>query len=73
MARVLWQRLLGKKVVFITGTDEHGEKIATAAAAQGSNPSEHCNVISEAYKTLWKDVIFNYLRHLRSVYSQLTR
>lgn len=73
MARVLWQRLLGKKVVFITGTDEHGEKIATAAAAQGSNPSEHCNVISEAYKTLWKDVIFNHLRHLRSVYSQLTR
>lgn len=68
MARVLWQRLLGKKVVFITGTDEHGEKIATAAAAQGSNPSEHCNVISQAYKTLWKDVIFNHQRHILSVY-----
>jgi methionyl-tRNA synthetase len=56
MVRILWQRLLGKKVVFITGTDEHGEKIATAAAARGSDPSEHCDVISEAYKTLWKDV-----------------
>ncbi|KAF2318718.1 hypothetical protein GH714_010287 [Hevea brasiliensis] len=28
-----FQRLLGKKVIFVTGTDEHGEKIATAAAA----------------------------------------
>ena len=56
MVHILWQRLLGKKVVFITGTDEHGEKIATAAAAQGSDPSEHCDVISQAYKTLWKDV-----------------
>ncbi|KAK1572294.1 hypothetical protein Q3G72_030318 [Acer saccharum] len=31
-----FQRLLGKKVIFITGTDEHGEKIAAAAAASGS-------------------------------------
>lgn len=55
---MLWQRLLGKRVIFVTGTDEHGEKIAAAAAANGSNPSEHCDVISQAYKTLWKNVIF---------------
>ena len=48
---------MGKKVIFITGTDEHGEKIATAAMAQGSTPREHCDLISEAYKTLWKDVM----------------
>jgi methionyl-tRNA synthetase len=53
-----WQRLLGKKVIFVTGTDEHGEKIAASAAAAGSTPSEHCDVISQAYKTLWKDVSF---------------
>lgn len=52
----LYQRLLGKKVIFITGTDEHGEKIATAATASGSSPIEHCNNISQAYKFLWKDV-----------------
>ena len=57
IVHISWQRLLGKKVVFITGTDEHGEKIATAAAAQGSALSEHCDVISKAYKTFWKDVI----------------
>ena len=50
------QRLLGNKVVFITGTDEHGEKIATAAAACGCSPAEHCNVVSQAYRTLWRDV-----------------
>lgn len=61
-----FQRLLGKKVVFITGTDEHGEKIATAAAARGSDPSEHCDVISEAYKTLWKDLDISYDKFIRT-------
>lgn len=45
-----------KKVIFVTGTDEHGEKIATAAAAVGSSPSEHCDTISQAYRTLWEEV-----------------
>lgn len=52
------QRLLGKKVIFITGTDEHGEKIATAAAAGGSSPAEHCDLVSQAYNALWEDVRF---------------
>ena len=37
--------------------DKHGENIVTAAIAQGSVLSEHCDVISKAYKTLSKDVI----------------
>ena len=48
MVHILWQRLLRKNVVFISRMDEHGEKIATAAAARGSDPSEHCDVISQA-------------------------
>lgn len=50
------QRLLGKKVIFVTGTDEHGEKIAMAAAASGYKPAEHCDIVSQAYRGLWKDV-----------------
>ncbi|KAL4621178.1 methionine--tRNA ligase, chloroplastic/mitochondrial [Castanea sativa] len=61
-----FQRLLGKKVIFITGTDEHGEKIATAAAAQGSDPSEHCDVISQSYKTLWRDLDISYDKFIRT-------
>ncbi|KAJ8433735.1 hypothetical protein Cgig2_019803 [Carnegiea gigantea] len=45
-------RLLGKEVIFVTGTDEHGEKIATAAATAGSSPSKHFDAISQAYKAL---------------------
>ncbi|KAF5742661.1 methionine--tRNA ligase mitochondrial [Tripterygium wilfordii] len=61
-----YQRLLGKKVTFITGTDEHGEKIATAASALGSTPTEHCDVISQAYKALWKDLDIAYDRFIRT-------
>ncbi|XVF23860.1 hypothetical protein REPUB_Repub13aG0076100 [Reevesia pubescens] len=61
-----FQRLLGKQVIFITGTDEHGEKIATAAAACGSSPSEHCDVISQAYKMLWKDLDIAYDKFIRT-------
>ncbi|KAI3848981.1 hypothetical protein MKX03_001073 [Papaver bracteatum] len=61
-----FHRLLGKKVVFITGTDEHGEKIATAAAASGSSPIEHCNNISQAYKILWKDLDIAYDKFIRT-------
>ncbi|XP_064968049.1 methionine--tRNA ligase, chloroplastic/mitochondrial-like isoform X2 [Musa acuminata AAA Group] len=50
-----FQRLLGKKVVFITGTDEHGEKIAAAAQASGRSPREHCDTISQSYRILWRE------------------
>ncbi|KAK9070520.1 hypothetical protein SSX86_010922 [Deinandra increscens subsp. villosa] len=61
-----FQRLTGKKVVFITGTDEHGEKIATAAAAGGSTPNDHCDTISQAYRVLWKDLDISYDKFIRT-------
>lgn len=50
------QRLRGKRVRFVTGTDEHGEKIADAAKARGMQPQEHCDSIVEEYKSLWSQV-----------------
>ncbi|KAL0370683.1 UNVERIFIED_CONTAM: Methionine--tRNA ligase, chloroplastic/mitochondrial [Sesamum angustifolium] len=61
-----FQRLLGKEVIFITGTDEHGEKIASAAAANGSSPSEHCDIISEGYRALWKELDISYDKFIRT-------
>ncbi|XP_042382866.1 methionine--tRNA ligase, chloroplastic/mitochondrial-like [Zingiber officinale] len=61
-----FQRLLGKRVVFITGTDEHGEKIAAAAEASGSSPSEHCDTISQSYKILWKELDISYDKFIRT-------
>ncbi|KAG5128697.1 hypothetical protein JHK82_029532 [Glycine max] len=59
-----------QKVIFITGTDEHGEKIATAAMAQGSTPPDHCNLISQSYMTLWKDLDISYDKFIRTTDSK---
>ena len=48
------QRLRGRRVRFVTGTDEHGEKIALAAAKRGLSPQEHCDGIVAEYKSLWE-------------------
>ena len=56
------QRLQGKDVRFVTGTDEHGEKIAEAAKARGMQPQEHCDSVVEEYKSLWTQVIM-FLRY----------
>lgn len=62
------QRLQGRDVVFITGTDEHGEKIALAAAAKGRAPKDHCDAVAAEYQTLWEEVssicVFNLCRGL---------
>jgi len=49
-----YQRLRGKKVFFLTGTDEHGQKIEKAAAAQGIQPIELADRVVARYHDLWK-------------------
>ena len=51
-----FQRLQGRRVTFITGTDEHGEKIALAAAQRGLAPKQHCDDVVASYKELWGEV-----------------
>lgn len=47
-------RLLGRKVFFLTGTDEHGQKVEKAAAEKGRSPKEHADIMVENFKQLWK-------------------
>jgi methionyl-tRNA synthetase len=47
-------RLTGKDVVFVTGTDEHGGKIAEKAAEQGITPKELTDQISKRFQELAK-------------------
>jgi len=54
MAR--YQRFLDKDVFFLTGTDEHGQKIVKAAEKVGKNPEDFCGEISAQFKKL-KDVL----------------
>lgn len=49
-----WRRLKGDTVYFLTGTDEHGSKIAQAAAARGQSPVDYLEGIVASFKTLWK-------------------
>ena len=49
-----YQRLRGEEVHFITGCDEHGLKIQRTAEAAGLTPQDHCDRVSEAYRSLWQ-------------------
>ncbi|WP_031509063.1 methionine--tRNA ligase [Streptomyces megasporus] len=50
-----WHRQRGEKVWFLTGTDEHGQKIMRTAEANGVSPQEWCDkLVEEAWKPLWE-------------------
>jgi methionyl-tRNA synthetase len=48
------QRLLGADTFFLTGTDEHGQKIERAAQAAGKTPQRYADEISAEFRRLWK-------------------
>ncbi|MBR9676579.1 methionine--tRNA ligase [Candidatus Woesearchaeota archaeon] len=49
-----WHKLLGKKVFFLTGTDEHGEKIELAAKEKKMTPLEFTNQLEKRFREAWK-------------------
>lgn len=61
-----FHRLQGRDVQFITGTDEHGEKIALAAAAKGRAPKEHCDAVAAEYQLLWKELGIAFDKFIRT-------
>ena len=46
--------LLGAETFFLTGTDEHGQKIERAAQAVGKTPQQYADEISAEFRQLWK-------------------
>jgi len=48
------QRLLGADTLFLTGTDEHGQKIERAAQAAGKTPQQYADEVSAQFRNLWK-------------------
>lgn len=49
-----YKRLKGRDVFFLTGTDEHGQKVERAAIQRGRTPKEHADLMVENFKSLWK-------------------
>ena len=56
MADILarYHRLLGDDVLFLTGTDEHGQKVEQAAKKRGIDPQRHCDEMVLRFQTLWE-------------------
>lgn len=49
-----WHRLKGEKVFFLTGTDEHGQKLDDAAKEKGIDPKKYVDALVEDFKNAWK-------------------
>lgn len=61
-----YSRLRGLETFFLTGTDEHGQKIEEAAKKRGRNPQEYANEISQKFKDLWDEFEISYDGFIRT-------
>ena len=61
-----FQRLQGKSVLLITGTDEHGQKIERTARELGLEPQVHCDHIVASFESLWSKLDIQYDRFSRT-------
>lgn len=68
-----WQRLRGKDVFFLTGTDEHGLKIQRAAEKLGKTPQQFVDEMSEKFKKLCKVLNISNDRFIRTTEEQHER
>lgn len=61
-----YHRLLGHPTLFVTGTDEHGQKIQRTAEEKGRSPQEHCDMIVQGFQSLWHLLNIRYDRFIRT-------
>ncbi|MCF8053636.1 MAG: methionine--tRNA ligase [Deltaproteobacteria bacterium] len=65
-----YHRLRGDDAFFLTGTDEHGDKIAAAAASNGVSPQEYADRISEQFRALWPELLITNDHFIRTTDAQ---
>jgi len=63
---VRFHRLEGRETYFLTGTDEHGTKVAEAAGKVGLSPQEFCDNIVNKFKNAWKNLDIEYNQFIRT-------
>lgn len=61
-----YKRLQGYDVFFMTGTDEHGQKIERKAKEAGKTPKEYVDEIVSDTKELWKSLGITYDKYIRT-------
>lgn len=61
-----FKRMAGYDVMFLTGTDEHGQKIEQKAKEAGITPKQYVDEIAGKFQNLWKYVNVSYDRFIRT-------
>lgn len=61
-----YHRLLGDDVFFLTGTDEHGQKIEQEATKAGMRPKELADKVVEQFEETWKTLAITYDHFIRT-------
>lgn len=57
---------MGRDVFFLTGLDEHGQKVQQAAENKGVSPIEHCNEMAPRFMSLWSKLHIQYTDFIRT-------
>src|SRR5438045_6645028 len=76
-----YHRLKGEKVFFLTGVDQHGQKVQQSAAKEGIAPAEFVKGVTQKFIDLWRRLDVKYdewaetidVRHKRVVQGMLQR
>lgn len=68
-----FMRKMGRDVFFLTGLDEHGEKIANTAAEKGMTPLEWCDAMVHPFKETWKQLDITFDDFIRTTEDRHTR
>jgi len=61
-----WNKILGKQTYFLTGTDEHGQKIQERAAEEKMPPQDFVDKMIPPFKDAWKKYEINYDKFIRT-------
>ena len=61
-----YHRAAGDEVFFLTGLDEHGQKVMQAAQKRGLTPQAHCDDLSPRFLNLWKTLDIQYTDFIRT-------
>ena len=61
-----YHRSLNEDVFFLTGLDEHGQKVQQAAEARNVDPQAHCDEFAERFLHLWEKLEIKYDDFIRT-------
>ncbi len=68
-----FHRLFGDRVFFLTGTDEHGQKVAEAAVKAGRSPQDQCDIMVQRFQAVWEKLDISHDDFIRTTEERHTK